>query len=239
MDSCIIRESQTDYDENCTADPIWKEPCILDTVEEQGCFLRIVIMDDIVRGQDDVELAEVVMTLEEAYQMQLAPLEKKYDAKLLVPKRRHDNPVMYVAFGEMGGTLSGQRGVLTDDFSHLDPDGDGVVTKEELDQAKGRGDAAAKAAATQKMIPPLAQVLQARGLAVPVQLSGVNPHMTLTPPPRHAAALEADSGKNQRAAARLAAEDQCGVFRGAVPMSYLQYGGNPHAAWIYNPPRRC
>eukprot|EP00928_Gymnodinium_smaydae_P019282 TRINITY_DN17387_c0_g2_i1.p1 TRINITY_DN17387_c0_g2~~TRINITY_DN17387_c0_g2_i1.p1 ORF type:complete len:708 (-),score=161.08 TRINITY_DN17387_c0_g2_i1:56-2179(-) len=235
-----IAEAQTETLHNVLGDPYWKEPCILNVVNEEDCFVRIIVCCDRARGSLDDELADMVVPLEEAFIQMVAPLEKQYDLRLLVPRRKHADPIMFLSFGEMGGksaqedkaaALDGSNRENWDKTAEAAQEAGFGADPPAAGSGGGPGGRSGAAPARQPWRPPhLSQVLQAQGLAIPQSFR--EPEFAPLARPPLVASLEEVESRRERANLGLDARLRGGMMQGQVPLSFLMATGNPHAAWI-------
>eukprot|EP00927_Polykrikos_kofoidii_P038711 TRINITY_DN33121_c0_g1_i1.p1 TRINITY_DN33121_c0_g1~~TRINITY_DN33121_c0_g1_i1.p1 ORF type:complete len:685 (-),score=99.75 TRINITY_DN33121_c0_g1_i1:70-2124(-) len=221
----VIAEGQTETLPNCTADPSWKQPIIVDVVPEVGCFVTISACDDRLGAPPD-RLGEIVMTLDEAFDRMSSPMEEKHRLRPLVPKRRHADPVLWLSFGEMSGPIGRAPELINE----------GVRTTEEgakVGAAQREQNFGRPLSVRGRSVPPLGQVLQNSGFNPPPELL----EQSLVRPPL-SPRLESNHMQRERQRLQENALRLGGGFGGNVPLSFFSSASNPHAQWIYRPPGR-
>eukprot|EP00929_Paragymnodinium_shiwhaense_P038960 TRINITY_DN20503_c0_g1_i1.p1 TRINITY_DN20503_c0_g1~~TRINITY_DN20503_c0_g1_i1.p1 ORF type:complete len:693 (+),score=117.35 TRINITY_DN20503_c0_g1_i1:86-2164(+) len=235
-----ICEAHTQPDKNCTADPEWNEPLIFEFVPEEHSFLHIKVCNS---GEDsgieDYDMAELIMDLEEVVKLQTAPMVRKYSPTLLIPKRLHADPVLFMSFGEkvprleegeLGGP--GQQSPATQSGSSRPGQSSPGPTAAGFGNVVG-GRQPAGMPSPDNAAVPLAQLLRSHGQPVPEALQPP----TLAPSPM-VARLEALSGRAERTQIQRMAQNHGGMMQGQVPLSFLNFTGNPHNQWMYRQPGR-
>lgn len=225
----MLRQGQTETLNNVLADPEWKTPVIFEFVKEQGMFLHLVACDS--SATATTELADLVLPLKDVLPLQENPLERKYPLRLMVPGRKHDNPYLFLSFGNCSGPVPREESSM----SKLKPGRygkTGVVTIApdfDVDYVNGL--------IAHGGVPPLREFMETHGQAVPGVLKSPFRPITkeaLSVPPMLAEALhhQSGTGKEQSTFTNVASE-RGGQVHGPVPLSFLSSSSNPHFNWLF------
>mmetsp|Transcript_53148 Transcript_53148/g.99625 ORF Transcript_53148/g.99625 Transcript_53148/m.99625 type:complete len:720 (+) Transcript_53148:60-2219(+) len=225
-----LRRGQTETLSNVLGDPEWKTPVIFDFVKEQGMFLRLVACDS--SSTTTTELADLVLPLKDVLPLQESPLERKYPLRLMVPGRKHDNPYLFLSFGNISGPVPREESSMTKLAPKRYGGKTGVVQIApdfDVDYVNGLIEHGS--------ILPLREFMETHGQAVPgVLKSPFRPisKEALSVPPMLAEALhhQTGTGKEQSTFVNVATE-RGGKVHGPVPLSFLASNSNPHFNWLF------
>jgi len=220
-----LQTGRTETCSNVLGDPEWEQPVIFECVEESpSLFLELIVCDSRFTGSD--ELASLVLLVKDCLPLQAAPLERKYSLKLMVPNRKHEDPWLFLSFGECSGPVprddtalrsSSLPVVKTRPVTANDPLGDLVV-----DRSTGR---VVHGGVPALGVPDLGAYLETHGQTVPGILK--SPFRPMVPkavsmPPALVEALHHQTGTGQeQEVLSTAVAEGGGYVQGVVPMSFL------------------
>lgn len=225
----VLRQGATETLANVLGDPEWKRPVLFEFVKEQGMFLHVVACDS--SSTATTELADLVLPVKDVLPLQENPLEKKYPLKLMAPSRKHENPYMFLSFGNASGPIPREEASMTS-LAPKRPGRKGVAQLApdfEVDYINGLIEHGG--------VPPLREFMETHGQAVPGVLKSpfrpINKE-ALVVPPVIAAAMhhQTGTGQEQSAFAHVAGE-RGGRAHGPVPLSFMSSSSNPHFSWLF------